>query len=52
MTSVPKPLKFLAPIYNDVKKAHEGQTDKDLKVSYRTESIFFVHDRINQIFLF
>jgi len=34
MTSVPKPLKFLAPIYNDVKKAHDAQNDKELKERY------------------
>lgn len=34
MTSVPKPLKFLSPKFQEIKAAYEAQTDATLKVSF------------------
>lgn len=32
MTSVPKPLKFLCPLFGAIKAAYEAETDAQLKV--------------------
>lgn len=33
MTSVPKPLKFLSPLYQKIKEAYDQEKDQNLKVS-------------------
>lgn len=42
MTSVPKPLKFLSPLFDKIKEAYEGTADPTLKVS---EVALLIRDR-------
>ena len=46
MTSVPKPLKFLSPLYPNMVAAYEAEKDAALKVSfhlkYKENACFFM----------
>jgi hypothetical protein len=48
MTSAPKPLKFLSPLYGDIKKAFETYPEGEMKVSRLSKgfSVFkFIHSK-------